>query len=365
MEAIPVAFTNRRAAVTVPGFKTWSVGAPNLHSVNVLVGGFSVSARFGIRQVGTADGRITLNGNPIYLKGVNRHESHWEFGSTTPVQLMYEDAKNLIDLGGNFIRGSHYAQCDKFLDICDELGILVWEESLGWGNRGSQFSDAEFRALQEEQTRLMARNSVNHPSVIISAFLNEPQSWLPECKTLIDRLIAVVRAEDTGHLVTFATHVPLKDIAHADTDVIAYNAYPCWYSHELQRGTTSEMRANIQKCHEEIVRHFRDVYHDDRPIIVSETGVKADYGVHDPRGRAQYSEDFQAEYSGVMLEEIFRQRDIAGVAIWQFTDCKTFTRTSGMRNRAYGINTGGLYDLYRRPKLAVDVVRALYTHKTE
>ena len=66
-----------------------------------------------------------------------------------------------------------------------------------------------------------------------------------------------------------------------------------------------------------------------------------------------------------MLEEMFAMKDIAGVAIWQFTDCKTYTRTRGARNRSYGVNTGGLYDLYRRPKLVVDEVRALFTAKSE
>ena len=349
----------------MPDFKLWSPDAPNLTRVAVAWNGTTARARFGIRQVGTAKGRITLNGRPVYLKGVNRHESHYEFGVSTPVQLMYEDVRNLKDLGGNFIRGSHYAQCEAFLDLCDELGVLVWEESLGWGNKAKQLTDPEFCDLQEEETRLMARNSINHPCVIVSAFLNEPDSDTKACKALVDRLLAALRAEDTGHLVTFACHRNLKDICHANTDIIAYNTYPCWYSWEMETGSSEEMRHNIRACHEEIVAYFRNRYKDDRPIIVSETGVKADYGVRDPRGRAQYTEDHQAEYERIMLEEMFAMKDIAGVAIWQFTDCKTYTRTRGARNRSYGVNTGGLYDLYRRPKLVVDEVRKLFTAKSE
>ncbi len=360
-----VMFTGRRATLSVPGFKLWSHDAPNLHNVAVAYGGVTARARFGIRQVGTADGRVTLNGRPVYLKGVNRHESHYEFGVSTPVQLMYEDVQNLKDLGGNFIRGSHYAQCGAFLDLCDELGVLVWEESLGWGNKAKQLTDPEFCDLQEEETRLMVRNSINHPCVIVSAFLNEPDSNLPACKALVDRLIGAIRAEDTGHLVTFACHRNDKDISHANTDIIAYNTYPCWYSHEMDTGSPEEMRGNIRKCHADIVKYFREKYRDSRPIIVSETGVKADYGVRDPRGRAQYTEDFQAEYERIMLEEMFANREIGGIAIWQFTDAKTYTRTRGMRNRSYGVNTGGLYDLYRRPKLVVEVVRELFTNKNE
>ena len=367
-EPFTIAFRNRRAQVRVPRFRLWTPDAPRLHTVTVTPqgtrsSGGSQTARFGIRQVGTDKGRITLNGEPIYLKGVNRHESHPEFGVTTPRQLMIEDVQNVKDLGGNFIRGSHYPQCEAFLDLCDELGVLVWEESLGWGNGPRQLNDPEFRALQEEETRLTVRNSINHPSVIISGFLNEPHSDRPECKSLVERLIEVVRAEDSGHLVTFACCRTDKDISHAKTDIICYNTYPCWYNDLLVTGSVEEVRANIRGCHERIVRYFRDLYHDDRPILVSETGVKADYGVHDPRGRAQYTEDFQAEYTRIMLEEVFTNREIAGIAIWQYCDCKTYTRTQSMRGRSYGINTGGLFDSYRRPKMAVEEVRRLFTRK--
>ena len=363
-EAKPVEFKGRRAEVHVPNPTLWSPESPNLHVVSVETPASKASARFGIRQVGTANRRITLNGKPIYLKGANRHEAHYEFGTTTPKQLMYEDIQNVKDLGGNFIRGAHYAQCDDFLSLCDELGVMVWEESLGWGNDRSQFQDQEFRDLQKEQTRLMVRNSINHPCIIISAFLNEPKSSDAECATLVDELIATIRAEDTGHLVTFACVSGECNISNTNSDIIAYNTYPGWYVYRAETGTTDELRRNIRKCHEDHVRMFRKRYKDDRPIIISETGVKADYGVHDPRGKAQYSEDFQAEYERLMLEEIFKMDEIAGVTIWQLTDSKTVTRLSKhMILRSYGVNTGGLYDLYRRPKLVVETVRRIFRAK--
>lgn len=351
-----VGFRNGCARVKVPEYRLWSPEEPNLHRVEVA----GVGARFGIRQVGTANRRITLNGKPIYLKGVCRHEMHYEFGSTTPKQLMYEDLMNLKDLGGNFVRGVHYPQCEAFLDLCDELGFLVWEESLGWGNDAKQMGDPEFVRLQEQITRQTVRESINHPSIIISGFLNEPHSGTKEALALVNRLVDVVKAEDSGHLVTFACNRTETDISHVKTDIIAYNTYPCWYNDEMSEGTPEEMRANIRRCHDRITKYFRDRYRDDRPIVVSEIGVKADYGVRDPRGRAQYTEDGQAEYTRIMLEEMMANRDIAGFSIWQFTDCKTYTRTRGMRNRSYGVNTGGLYDLYRRPKMAVEEVRKAF-----
>lgn len=356
-----VVFKGRRATLNVPDFKLWDPSSPNLHTVALGTRHQTLRTRFGIRQVGTEKGRITLNGKPIYLKGVNRHEAHYEFGATTPEQLMYEDIRNLKDLGGNFIRGAHYAQNGRFLDLCDELGVMVWEESLGWGNTIEQLGDAEFRELQKEETRLMVRNSINHPCIIVSAFLNEPDSNLPECKSLVDELIGVIRAEDTGHLVTFACHRCTSDISHEKTDLIAVNMYPGWYSHLPMTGTHDEIRKNLSTCYDEVISYFRKKFGDDRPILISESGVKADYGVRDPRGKAQMTEDFQDEYERIMLEEVFARRDFAGIAIWQFTDAKTYTRvTPGLRGRSYGVNTGGLYDLYRRPKLAVETVRELY-----
>ena len=363
-----VAFAGRRAKISVPAFRLWSHNEPNLHTVTVEVpdADAAVTERFGIRQVGTANGRITLNGKSVYIKGVNRHESHYSFGASSPVQQMYEDITLVKDLGGNFIRGSHYPQCRKFLSLCDELGILVWEETLGWGNTTGHFKDQKFCDLQIEAAKIMVRRSINHPSVIISGFLNEPQSDAPSCKELIDKLIDTIRAEDTGHLITFAANRNSSDICHEKTDIIAYNTYPGWYGYIPMSGTSEEMRSSIRRCHADVVKYYRGKFKDNRPIICSESGVKADYGVRDPRGKAQMTEDFQSEYTRLMLEEVFANKDLAGIAIWQMTDAKTYTRrSSGITVRSYGVNTGGLFDLYRRPKLSADAARDVFTSKSE
>ena len=185
----------------VSGPQLWSPENPHLHTLEVQFGTDRMIERFGIRTVRTGKRCVLLNGKPIYLKGFNRHESHPEFGPATPEQVMIEDLQNLRDLHCNMVRGCHYSQDQRFLDLCDEFGMLVWEESLGWGNSAAQMADPEFRALQEQQTRLMVRNSINHPSGIIWAFLNEQDSSTPEGYAITEQLVRSIKEEDSSRIV--------------------------------------------------------------------------------------------------------------------------------------------------------------------
>lgn len=119
----------------VPNFKIWSPPTPYLHTVEVDIGADAICERFGMRTIRAEDGKIMLNGNPLQLRGFNRHESHPQFGPVQPLQLMIEDLQWLKRMNCNFIRCVHYPQDQRFLDLCDQFGFLVWEESLGWATR--------------------------------------------------------------------------------------------------------------------------------------------------------------------------------------------------------------------------------------
>ena len=359
---VPVSFKGGRAAVTVPAFRLWSPEAPNLHTVRLANSG--VVARFGIRAVEARDRRLWLNGKPLYLKGANRHESHPTFGAATPETLMVQDIQNLKSLGGNFIRGCHYQQAQRFLDLCDENGILVWEESLGWGNgsHGGKASSYEltnevFCAQQVIETREMVRASFNHPSVIIFAFMNEFASGSKPGKALADRLIAAIRAEDSGRLVTYACCHNGTDIANENTDLVSFNTYPGWIGSDA--GDPAHLRQMVADGVDKVVARFRKLY-PRKPIIVSEMGTCGVYGHHDPAG-AQWTEEFQAEYVGDVLDAVFAHPEIAGMTIWQFTDARSYHRGGAtIRSKPFAENLAGLYDGYRREKAVVPVVRAKF-----
>lgn len=357
-------FAGSRATVKVPAFKNWSPESPNLHTVEL--GG--VKARFGIREIKAEKGKLYLNGKELYLKGANRHEAHPTFGAATPEALMVADIQNLKALGGNFFRGAHYQQSQRFLDLCDENGILVWEESIGWGNgqrytmvkKIDEFKDELFVKQQIDQTREMVRASFNHPSVIIFAYMNEFASQRQEGKEISDKIIEAIRAEDSGRLVSFACNMWKDDLCHAETDLISFNTYPGWIGSDP--GEPENLKKLIADDVAAIVAHFSKKY-PGKPILVSEMGTCGVYGHHDAAG-AQWTEEFEAEYLADVLDAVFSTPEICGISIWQFTDARSYHRGGAtVRAKPFAENLAGLYDGYRRAKIAVKTVKEKFAEK--
>ncbi len=354
--AVAASFRGGRATVRVPDFRLWSPSSPNLHTVSLLPPDHPTTqpsnhpTRFGIRSIEARDGRLFLNGEPLYLKGANRHEAHPAFGAATPEAVMMADVQNLKSLGANFVRGAHYPQASRFLDLCDENGLLVWEETLGWGNGAADFANPAFLADNLAQARLMVEKSFNHPSVVLFGFLNEFDSASPEGKAVADRIVAAIRSYDSGRRVTFACNRNDGDIANESTDVVSFNAYPGWIG--SQPGTPDELRARMEKDVAGIVAYFRSKW-PDKPIVVSEMGACGEYGRHDAAA-AQWTEEFEAEYLADAARAVAARPEISGFTIWQLTDCRSFHRDGGaVRCKPFAENLAGIFDGYRRPKLPV------------
>ncbi len=358
-----VRFEHARAKLNVPAFKLWSPDAPNLHRVKVSSSEFGeVVTRFGIREFKTKGRDFLLNGTWVWLKGVNRHESHPENGPATTVQTMYRDVLLMKSIGCNYVRGAHYPQCEEFLDLCDELGLMVWEESLGWGNR-AEMGNAQFVASQVEQTRAMVRNSINHPSIVISGFMNECDSKTDAAKALVEALARTIRAEDSGHLVTFACNNVKQEKCGAYVDFIAMNLYPSWHQKQGRGSTPATLAAVIKEQFDESIEAVRKRYGNDKPIIIGETGCYSIYGEHDPMG-AQWSEEFQSEYLDHWLALTTKSPEMSGFTVWQFCDSRTYFRGGGdIRTKPMAYNMAGLFDRLRRTKLSALTVRKYYTEK--
>ncbi|MCQ2379954.1 MAG: hypothetical protein MJ025_03405 [Victivallaceae bacterium] len=327
---------SKTLTIPVPKWKYWSPEHPNLHTVTIN----GTMATFGIRFLDWSGRRLLLNGKPVKLLGVNRHEAHPEFGPATPESLIWNDLVAIKRKGFNFIRGSHYPQRDIMLDIADRLGLLVWEEALGWGNIEESMTDAVFGDRQEEQCRKMVRKSFNHPSVIIWGFLNECQSDLESSRPLTTRLRDTLHKLDGSRPVSFATYKNQDDKCIRDMDVVSINTYPDWYDDNLTTGDMSAIGRRLQA----LVEIFPE-----KPIIITEIGCAALYGDH---SGLRWSEEYQADYASTVIREIKARDDFSGASLWQYCDMRTCATTKKLLGTPRCFNNKGLVNEYRLPKLA-------------
>ena len=92
-----------------------------------------MTVRVGLRRIGVTGRSVTLDGAPLKLKGFNRHDAHPDYGAALPYEVIVGGVRWMVAAGANFVRGSHYPQDARLLDAADALGLLVWEEIIGWG----------------------------------------------------------------------------------------------------------------------------------------------------------------------------------------------------------------------------------------
>jgi beta-galactosidase len=156
---------------TIANPNTWHPDRPYLYTAYTQVRDGQTyvdehKARLGIRtiQFNRSDGRFYLNGQPLKLHGLNRHESYPYVGRAAPNRLQVRDADILKrELGVNFVRTSHYPQDPEFLDRADEIGLLVMEEIPGWQHIGN----TAWQDIAVENVREMVTRDRHHPSIVL------------------------------------------------------------------------------------------------------------------------------------------------------------------------------------------------------
>ena len=166
---------DRMASFAIEKPQLWSPEKPQLYRCNVTMksphGETPASERFGLRYFEWVEhGPFKLNGERLLLRGTHRHEDHAGLAAAMTEDLIRKEMQMIKDMGANFIRLAHIQQSPIVLDLCDELGFLVWEE-IPWC-RGGIGGD-----VYKEQARRMLRNLIdqhyNHPSIILWGLGNE------------------------------------------------------------------------------------------------------------------------------------------------------------------------------------------------
>lgn len=341
--------------VTFPNVEAWSMQHPRLYELEtrLLINGKETPVddlieRVGFRRVTTEKGQLQLNGENIVLKGFNRHEDHPMVGPSFPISLMSMDIDLMVDMGANAVRTSHYPNDERFLDLCDERGILVWEENHARGFSLEQMQNPNFIWQCEQVNREMVQQHYNHPSIIIWAVLNECASDTEEGRVHYKRQLEQIRALDGSRPLTFASHHRDKERCFDLADIVSFNLYPGWYGDE----DPGEL------C--DLARGWADAAGGaGKPMIMSEFGGDGYYGYRDA-SRVKGTEERHADIIEVNLQAYTSRPFLSGMLIWQFCDCRVTEGTGWLLTRAGTQNSKGIVDKYRRPKLAYEVVKKFF-----
>ncbi|AEI42750.1 Beta-galactosidase [Paenibacillus mucilaginosus KNP414] len=338
-----------------PGITPWSASDPTLYllKASLYVEGQEAPMddlieRVGFRTVSTKNGRIQVNGEDVVLKGFNRHEDHALAGAAIPYPLMVHDIELMLDMGANTVRTSHYPNDERFLDLCDERGMFVWEENHARGLSLEQMKHPLFAKQCEDCNREMVETHFNHPSIIIWAILNECASDTPEGREIYRTQLEQIRTMDSSRPLSFASHHRDRELCFDLADIVSFNLYPLWYEEEDPLELVKEAR-----------RWADEAGGLEKPMIMSEFGADGYYGYRDP-SRVKGTEERHADIIERNLEAYTSVPFLSGMLIWQFCDCKVTEGTGWLLTRAGTQNSKGIVDRYRRPKLAYAVVKKYY-----
>lgn len=179
----------------------------------------SYESTLGFRWVEwTADKGFFLNGEHLYLEGVNVHQDHAGWGDAVTKAGVYRDLKLMKDAGFNFIRGSHYPHHPHFTEVCDQLGLLFIPENCVWGiggHVGEGYWNASTYPIHKEDMegynkstenafKELVRINRNSPSVIAWSMSNEPfftaNEVVDEMKQQLTKLVDLSHQLDPSRL---------------------------------------------------------------------------------------------------------------------------------------------------------------------
>jgi beta-glucuronidase len=291
--------SSRKISREIKNVKLWSPDNPNLYRLEVEL--FSneksidmYTVDVGFREFKCDKHRFILNGKPIFLQGVCRHETLLDYGHTVPFSEVLCDMQKIKDAGCNFVRLVHYPHDKQVLKIADRLGLMVSEEpGLWWSDTANE----EISNGSLEVLRRTIKRDRNHPSIIFWLAFNECRFTE---KYLIDA-VNTARANDPTRLVSGANCMSVEDtlLYYNKCGFDFYTMHP--YSDTFERAKDSARRLN------------------DKPLMFTEWGG---YYLYDnPHLTADFIKEMYSLY-----EQNSDDGALAGASFWFWREVNDFSR---------------------------------------
>ena len=326
----------------------WCPENPKLYRVDISLDTSTISDEIGFRTIETRDKQILLNGKPIFLKGISIHEEKPNGGGRANSA---EDARTLLswakELGCNFVRLAHYPHNEYMVREAEKMGILVWSEipcywTIAWTNPDT------YQNAQNQLRDMIARDH-NRANIIIWSIANEtPHS--AQRDQFLGRLAKYARSQDSTRLISMAMEVTgasnyvnrLNDNMNEYVDVVSFNQSIGWYR---DVNDAPKMRWEIPY---------------NKPVIISEFGGGARYGLHGAKNQ-RWTEEFQENLykeNTAMLDKI---EGLSGTTPWILKDFRSPRRVLPGVQDYY--NRKGLFSDKGEKKLAFYILRDWYKTK--
>jgi beta-galactosidase len=306
-------------------------------SVSVIVDGEAMDQRdieHGFRSIEvTPDRGLFLNGKPLKLRGVSRHQDYAGVGNAVTKTHMEQDMEIIREMGANSIRLAHYQHDDYFYTLCDRYGLLVWAE-IPYITIPSS-TDQENKNAKEQLERLI-KQAYNHCSIYCWGVQNEITIGVENENTYntVKQLHAVAKELDPSRYTVQANvHTvdngsPLNDL----TDLVGYNLYYGWYYGEI----------------EDLGKRLDNFHHQkpNVPLILSEYGVDTNPKYHSYTPKVKdYTEEYQLKFHLNAIRTLEERAFMLGGYVWNMFDFGSANRNEG---GVRGQNLKGLVSFDRK-----------------
>ena len=336
--------------VKAKNLQLWSPQNPKLYDVQLTLDTSTIADEIGFRTIETRGKQILLNNEPVFLKGISIHEEKPNGGGRAN---SVEDARTLLswakELGCNFVRLAHYPHNENMIREAERMGIMVWSEipcywTIAWTNPGT------YDNAKQQLTDMITRDH-NRANIIIWSIANEtPHS--DERDTFLGNLAEYARTLDSTRLISMAMEVTgasnyvnrLNDNMNKYVDVVSFNEYIGWYR---DVNDAPKMEWEIPY---------------DKPVIVSEFGGGAKYGLHGEKNQ-RWTEEFQENLYIENIAMLDKIEGLAGTTPWILKDFRSPRRVLDGIQDYY--NRKGLFSDKGEKKKAFYVVKEWYEKKEQ
>lgn len=323
----------------------WSPETPKLYKVELAAGQDRLTDDIGFRDIRVDGTRILMNGKPVFLYGANAHAEAPFRGGRVSTD---EDVKNIFEflkeLHANFVRLAHYPHDERMERMADRQGVMVWSEIPLW--QRIDFASPEVYQKATHMLNEMIRRDRNKASVILWSISNETPNN-PTRTEFLTNLANEARNLDSTRPITSAMNTArregnkmvLDDALTKALDVVGVNEYIGWYQGTADDADTTEWVLP------------------EKPVIVSEFGAEAKYGVHG--GSTQrWAEEQQVNVYNHQFVMLAKIPQVRGLAPWVLMDFRSPGRNIPKLQDGY--NRKGLFSEKGEKKQAFRLFEETY-----